>query len=93
MKSIQLAVRPATGHPSEAFEFFTTKCIESFMARCVLHKSRLVAKSVIAVLPHAVEVGLVFPIVAAGKAAIFIKPGIRIGCTLFRKKGHWPSGS
>ena len=44
------------------------------MPRRVLHKSGFVAESVIAVLPHAVEVRLVFSIVAAGKATVLVKP-------------------
>ena len=40
-----------------------------------LDKSGLVAESVVAVLPHAVEVGLVLPVVAVGELAILVEPG------------------
>jgi hypothetical protein len=34
----------------------------------------LVAEPVVAVLPHAVEMSLVFPVVAVGKLTVLIKP-------------------
>ena len=40
-----------------------------------LDKSGLVAESVVAVLPHAVKVGLVLPVVAVGELAILVEPG------------------
>jgi len=40
----------------------------------MLHKSGFVAESVIAVLPHAVEVRLVLSVVAATEAAILVEP-------------------
>lgn len=46
------------------------------MTSCVLHKSSFVAKSVIAVFSHAVEVRLVLPVVAARKATILVEPRI-----------------
>jgi len=40
----------------------------------MLNESRLVAEAVIAVLPHAVEVGLVLPVVAVGELTILVEP-------------------
>ena len=42
---------------------------------CYLYKSGLVAEPVVAILAHAVEVGLVLPIVAVRELAILVEPG------------------
>lgn len=44
------------------------------MARRVLHEPRLVAERVAAVLPHAVEVGLVLPVAAVRVLAVLVEP-------------------
>ena len=43
------------------------------MPGCVLNEPGLVAKPVVAVLPHAVEVGLVLPIVAVGEVTVLVE--------------------
>ena len=40
----------------------------------MLDKPRLVAEPVVAVLPHAVEVGLVLSVVAVGELTVLIEP-------------------
>jgi hypothetical protein len=40
----------------------------------MLNESCLVAEPIIAVLPHAVEVGLVLPVVAVGELTILVEP-------------------
>ena len=40
----------------------------------VLDETRLVAEPVVAVFPHTVEVGLVFPVVALAEAAVLVEP-------------------
>ena len=42
----------------------------------MLHKSRFVAKSVVAVFSHAMEMGLVFAIIATRKSTILIESEI-----------------
>ena len=42
----------------------------------VLHEPGLVAEPVVAVLPHAVEVGLVLPVVTVGKLTVFVESEI-----------------
>ena len=48
-----------------------------------LDESGLVAKAVVAVLAHAVEVGLVLPVVAVGELAVLIEPEM-LGFSLSR---------
>ena len=55
------------------------------MSGRMLHKSGFVAESVIAVLPHAVEVRLVLSVVAATEAAILVEPS-----SIIRKMHLWP---
>ena len=43
------------------------------MASRMLHKSRFVAKSVVAVFSHAMEMGLVFAVIATRKSTILIE--------------------
>ena len=74
MKSVEFTVRASTRHPSKAFKLFAAKGIQPLVTCRMLHKSGFVAESVIAVLPHAVEVRLVLSVVAARKAAILVEP-------------------
>ena len=46
------------------------------MPRRVLHEPGLVAEPVVAVLPHAVEVGLVLSVVAVRKVTVFVESEI-----------------
>ena len=64
MNHIQLALIPAAGDSSEPLELVATEGIEPLVPGGVLDEPRLVAEPVVAVLPHAVEVGLVLPVVA-----------------------------
>ena len=74
MNRVELTIGASTRHPSEAFKLFATKGIQPLVTGSVLHKSGFVAESVIAVLPHAMEVRLVLSVVAASKAAILVEP-------------------
>jgi hypothetical protein len=85
MKRIELAIRAATRHPSKAFKLLAAQGIQPLVTGRVLHKSCFVAESVIAVLPHAVEVRLVLSVVAASEAAILVEPS---GLKERKKKMH-----
>ena len=74
MNSVELTIRASTWDPSKAFKLFTAKGIQPLVTGRMLDKSGFVAESVIAVLPHAVEVRLVLSVVAASKAAILVEP-------------------
>ena len=73
MNHIQLALLPAAGDTSEALELVPTEGVQPLMSGGVLDEAGLVAEPVVAVLPHAVEVGLVLPVVAVGELTIFIE--------------------
>ena len=73
MNHIQLAFIPAAGDSSEPLELVPTEGVEPLVPGGVLDEPRLVAEPVVAVLPHAVEVGLVLPVVAVGELTIFIE--------------------
>ena len=64
MDDIQLAVIPATGDPPEPLELVPAEGVQPLVPGGVLDEPGLVAEPVVAVLPHAVEVGLVLPVVA-----------------------------
>ena len=55
---------------------------------CYLYKSGLVAEPVVAILAHAVEVGLVLAVVAVRKLAILVEPERYKNNTVFY---HWAS--
>ena len=73
MDDIQLAVIPATGDAPEPLELVPAEGVQPLVPRRVLDKPGLVAKPVVAVLPHAVEVGLVLPIVAVGEVTVLVE--------------------
>ena len=73
MNHIQLALLPAAGDSSEALELVPTEGVQPLVPGGVLDEPRLVAEAIVAVLPHAVEVGLVLPVVAVCKMAILIE--------------------
>ena len=56
----------------------------------VLHEARLVAEAVVAVLPHAVEVCLVLPVVAVRELAILVEPG-DLRLVESREAPGWPA--
>ena len=74
MKDIELAILPAASHASEPLELVTAQRVQPLVPRRVLHESRLVAEPVVAVLAHAVEVGLVLPVVAVRELTVLVKP-------------------
>ncbi len=53
------------------YKFFLIKKSSFFPVKTV---PGLVAEPVVAVLPHAMEMSLVFPVVAVGKLTVLIKP-------------------
>ena len=63
MNHIQLALIPPAGDSSEALELVATEGVQPLVPGGVLDEAGLVAEPVVAVLPHAVEVGLVLPVV------------------------------
>ena len=64
MNHIQLALIPPAGDSSEPLELVPTEGVQPLVPGGVLDESGLVAEPVIAVLPHAVEVCLVLPVIA-----------------------------
>ena len=70
---IQLAFIPAAGDSSESLELVPTESVQPLVPGGVLDEPGLVAEPVVAVLPHAVEVGLVLSVVAVWELAIFIE--------------------
>ena len=74
MDSVEFTIGPSTGYTSETLEFFSTEGIKSFMPCCMLHKSSFVAESIIAILPHAVEMSLVLTIIATTETTVLIEP-------------------
>ena len=73
MNHIQLALIPAAGDSSEALELVPTEGVEPLVPGGVLDEPRLVAEPVVAVLPHAMEVGLMLPVVAVSELTVFIE--------------------
>ena len=82
MNHIQLALIPAAGDSSEPLELVPTEGVEPLVPGGVLDEPRLVAEPVVAVLPHAVEVGLVLPVVAVGEVTIFVESENRMSIYL-----------
>ena len=74
MDDIQLAVIPATGDAPEPLELVPAESVQPLVPGRVLDEPRLVAEPVVAVLPHAVEVGLVLSVVAVGELTVLIEP-------------------
>ena len=58
------------------------------MSGGVLDEPGLVTEPVVAVLPHAVEVGLVFAVVATGEAAILVKSVKKVVLFIFVSLCH-----
>jgi len=73
VEDIQLALLPAAGHAPETLELVPAERVQPLVPSRVLHEPGLVAKPIVAVLPHAVEVGLVLPVVAVGEVTIFVE--------------------
>ena len=73
MEDIQLTVLPSTGHASEPLELVSTQGVKSLVSCSVLNKPCFVTEAIVAVLPHAVEVGLVLPVVAVGEVTVLIE--------------------
>ena len=74
MLDVQLAVVPAAGHAPEPLELVAAQRVEPLVAGRVLHEAGLVAEPVVAVLAHAVKVGLVLAVVAVGELAVLVEP-------------------
>ena len=70
---VKLARLSWAGHSSESFKLASAQSVEPLVSGRVLDEPGLVAEPVVAVLAHAVEMGLVFAVVAARKAAIFVE--------------------
>ena len=70
---VKLAGFSRASDSSESFEFCSAQGVQPLVSGGVLDEPGLVTEPVVAVLPHAVEVGLVFAVVATGEAAILVK--------------------
>jgi len=74
MQDVEFAVVALAGDPAEPLELVPAQRVKPLVTRSVLDESGLVAEAVVAVLAHAVEVGLVLPVVAVGELAVLIEP-------------------
>ena len=74
MYGVEFTVWSTTRYPTEPLEFFAAKGIKSFVSGGVLYKSCFVAKSVVAVFSHTMEVSLMLAIVATSKLTILVEP-------------------
>ena len=74
MEHVQLAVLAAAGDAPEPLELVPAQRVQPLVPGRVLDEPRLVAEPVVAVLPHAVEVGLVLSVVAVGELTVLIEP-------------------
>ena len=74
VENVQLTVISTAGDAPEALELVPAQGVQPLVPRRVLDEPGLVAESVVAILPHAMEVGLVLPIVAIGKVTVLIEP-------------------
>ena len=74
MEGVELALLPPAGNASEALELVPAQRVQPLVPGRVLDEPRLVAEPVVAVLPHAVEVGLVLSVVAVGELTVLIEP-------------------
>ena len=73
VENVQLTLVTAAGDAPEPLELVPAQGVQPLVPRRVLDEPGLVAEPVVAILPHAVEVGLVLPVVAVGELTIFIE--------------------
>ena len=73
VENVQLTVITTAGDAPEALELVAAQGVQPLVPRRVLDEPGLVAEPVVTVLPHAVEVCLVFSVVAVGELTIFIE--------------------
>ena len=73
---VELAGLPLAAHAPEPLELLAAQRVQPLVPRRVLHEARLVAEPVVAVLPHAVEVGLVLSVVAVREVTVFVESEI-----------------
>ena len=76
VENVQLALLSATGDAPEPLELVPTQRVQPLVPGRVLHEPGLVTEPVVAVLPHAVEVGLVLAVVTVGKLTVFVETEI-----------------
>lgn len=74
VENVQLTVITAAGDAPEALELVPAQGVQPLVPRRVLDEPGLVAEPVVAILPHAMEVSLVLPVVAVGKVTVLIEP-------------------
>lgn len=74
MQDVEFAVVALAGDSAEPLELVPAQRVKPLVTCSVLDESGLVAEAVVAVLAHAVEVGLVLSVVAVGKLAILVEP-------------------
>ena len=74
MQDVEFAVVALAGDPSEPLELVPAQGVEPLVPRRVLHEPGLVAEPVVAILAHAVEVGLVLAVVAVRELAVLVEP-------------------
>ena len=78
VENVQLALLPAARDAPEPLELVPAEGVQPLVPRRVLDEPGLVAEPVVAVLPHAVEVGLVLPVVAVGEVTILVESEHRL---------------
>ena len=74
VENIQLTVISTAGDAPETLELVPAQGVQPLVPRRVLDEPGLVAEPVVAILPHAMEVSLVLPVVAVCKVTVLIEP-------------------
>ena len=73
VENVQLAFVTAAGDAPEPLELVPAQGVQPLVPRRVLDEPGLVAEPVVAILPHAVEVGLVLSVVAVGEVTVLVE--------------------
>ena len=74
MLYVEFACLPAAFDAPKAFKLGPAQRVQPLMPRRVLDKPGLVTEPVVAVLSHAMKVGLVLAIVATSEPAVLVEP-------------------
>ena len=73
VENVQLTFVTAAGDAPEPLELVPAQGVQPLVPRRVLDEPGLVAEPVVAIFPHAVEVGLVLPVVAVGEVTVLVE--------------------
>jgi len=74
MQNIQFAFISMAGDSTESVKLISTQSVQSLMSSSVLDEPGFVTKPIVAILPHAVEMGLVLSVVTITELTILVEP-------------------